>query len=59
MKLNYVPLLPLQREHEVLTDNEYTWDAKAVPDGYYRVRVDASDELSNPDAFALHRDADQ
>ena len=43
---------PLQRESDVLTASEYTWDTDAVPDGYYRVRVEASDELDNPQPLA-------
>src|SRR6201999_3607685 len=39
----------LQRESEVLTATEHSWDTDAVPDGYYRVRVEASDELDNPE----------
>jgi len=32
---------------EVLTKKEYTWDTSGLPEGRYRVRLDASDELSN------------
>lgn len=39
----------LLRESEPLTASEYSWDTEAVPDGYYRVRVEASDELDNPE----------
>lgn len=35
-------------EHETLTATEYTWDTRPIPDGWYRVEVEASDELSNP-----------
>jgi hypothetical protein len=45
----YIPLL---RESTVLTDAEYTWDTEAAPDGYYRVLVEASDELDNPEPLA-------
>ncbi|MEY4578919.1 MAG: hypothetical protein RL701_3622 [Pseudomonadota bacterium] len=41
--------LPLLRESVVLTDSEYSWDTDAVPDGYYRIHVEASDELDNPE----------
>ncbi|MCC6523699.1 MAG: hypothetical protein IT373_13670 [Polyangiaceae bacterium] len=33
---------------EILTKSEYSWDVAGLPEGKYRVRVDASDELSNP-----------
>lgn len=33
---------------EVHTKTELDWDSAALPDGKYRVRVEASDELSNP-----------
>ena len=39
---------PLLREHQVLTKTEYLWETSALPDGYYLVEVEASDELSNP-----------
>ncbi len=42
----------LVRESEVLTATEYAWDTEGVPDGYYRVRVEASDELDNPTPMA-------
>jgi hypothetical protein len=41
------------RESETLTALEYQWSTAAVPDGYYVVSVEASDELSNPDALTL------
>jgi hypothetical protein len=33
---------------EKLTKDSYTWDTADMPEGEYRVRVTASDELSNP-----------
>jgi len=33
---------------EELTKPSYSWDTNGLPEGHYRVRVDASDELSNP-----------
>jgi hypothetical protein len=36
------------RESEILTKTSYDWSTEAVPDGYYRVRIEASDELDNP-----------
>ncbi len=41
------------RDSETLTALEYQWSTAAVPDGYYVVSVEASDELSNPDALTL------
>ena len=46
------------REDEELTDDEYKWDTSGVPDGFYVIRVEASDENSNPDAFALRATAE-
>jgi hypothetical protein len=34
--------------HEVLTSESYSWDTADLPEGRYRVRVLASDELANP-----------
>jgi outer membrane protein assembly factor BamB len=42
----------LLRDSDVLTATDYSWETDAVPDGYYRVRVEASDELDNPAALA-------
>jgi hypothetical protein len=33
---------------EVLTKAELEWDTTALPEGKYRIRVEASDELANP-----------
>lgn len=49
---------PLLRESEVLTSAEYSWDTEGVPDGYYRVRAEASDELDNPKPTARKHSAD-
>jgi hypothetical protein len=35
---------------EKLTSESYTWDTSALPEGRYRVRVIATDELANPPA---------
>lgn len=40
--------LEATRPDEVLTKTELDWDTAALPEGKYRVRVDASDEISNP-----------
>jgi sugar lactone lactonase YvrE len=40
-------------EESVLTEPKHTWDTGSIPDGYYVVRVDASDEQSNPESLTL------
>ncbi len=42
----------LTRPDEVVTSDDYKWDTSMLPEGWYRVRVSASDELSNPPARA-------
>jgi sugar lactone lactonase YvrE len=37
----------------VLTDPKYVWNTESVPDGHYAIRVEASDEPSNPPDRAL------
>jgi hypothetical protein len=44
-------------EHETLTAVEYAWDTSALPDGWYVVEVEASDELSNPRDLVLRSTA--
>lgn len=40
---------------EVLTKADFDWDTSALPEGRYRVRVEASDELANaPDQVQKH-----
>jgi hypothetical protein len=36
------------RPEEVFTKSEVDWDTLALPEGKYRVRVEASDEIANP-----------
>lgn len=43
----------LLESDEVLTKKEYVWDTSGLPEGRYRFRVDASDELSNAPGRAL------
>lgn len=33
---------------EVLTKSDYDWDTASLPEGKYRIKVEASDEASNP-----------
>ncbi|UCH28923.1 MAG: hypothetical protein JSV06_11690, partial [Myxococcales bacterium] len=44
-------------EDVVLTDAKYTWNTGSIPDGYYVVRVEASDEEANPDEHMLRSSA--
>ena len=48
--------LPLFGEEVELTEPSYTWDTTSVPDGWYVVEVEASDERANPATHVLrHR----
>jgi len=38
----------LLRDSDVQTSTDYTWETETAPDGYYRARIEASDELDNP-----------
>jgi hypothetical protein len=40
--------LDATRPEEILTKTELDWDTATLPEGKYRVRVEATDELSNP-----------
>lgn len=42
------------RSDEILTADEYQWHTESIPDGWYVVRVEASDELENPPTLALN-----
>ncbi|HET6416401.1 MAG TPA: hypothetical protein VFG22_08905 [Polyangiales bacterium] len=44
-------------EDTVLSEVNYVWDTDSIPDGYYVVRVEASDEGSNPEALTLRSSA--
>jgi hypothetical protein len=44
-------------EDTVLTEPKYVWNTGSIPDGYYIVRVDASDEENNPPARTLRSNA--
>lgn len=41
------------RSDNVLTETHFTWQTESIPDGWYVVRVEASDELDNPGSLAL------
>jgi len=40
------------RDGEVLTKSEYEWETTALPEGKYRLRIEASDEPANPPDLA-------
>lgn len=44
-------------EDTVLTEPKYTWNTGSIPDGRYIVRVEASDEPSNPERLTLRSSA--
>ncbi|MCB9595248.1 MAG: hypothetical protein H6719_21195 [Sandaracinaceae bacterium] len=48
------------RSDQVLTDTNHEWQTESIPDGWYVVRVEASDEMDNPNALVLRdsRDSD-
>lgn len=45
------------REDTVLGEAKYSWDTGSIPDGYYVVQVEASDERSNPANLTLRSSA--
>jgi hypothetical protein len=48
----------LTKKDEVLTKESYDWDTSTLPEGRYRVRVVATDELSNPPDLVTRDDAE-
>ncbi|HEV8547947.1 MAG TPA: hypothetical protein VGQ57_02945, partial [Polyangiaceae bacterium] len=48
----------LTRKDEVVTKETYDWDTSTLPEGRYRVRVLASDELANPPDRVTRDDAE-
>ncbi len=46
------------REHETLSSTEYSWNTASIPDGWYVLRVEASDEQDNPGGLSLTHSAD-
>jgi hypothetical protein len=51
-KLSYQPegykkWIPIQTDKDI-TRPRYEWDTESIPDGYYRIKVWASDEKANP-----------
>jgi hypothetical protein len=48
----------LSRKEEVVTKENYDWDTSTLPEGRYRVRVVATDELANPPDQVTRDDAE-
>jgi hypothetical protein len=48
---------PLLRDHELLEQSDYNWETRSIPDGYYRVRVEVSDDASNPEPYVASAEA--
>jgi hypothetical protein len=42
------------RPDDVLTKQELDWETAALPEGKYRLKVDASDEMANPPGAVTH-----
>jgi hypothetical protein len=45
--------LPISRDRQPLRKTEFRWDTESIPDGWYTVKVVASDEEANPPGNAL------
>ncbi len=39
---------PITREDEPISGTEHSWNTESLAEGWYRVRVEASDEIANP-----------
>ena len=44
---------PITKDDDPLTATEYSWSTEALAEGWYRVRVEASDEIANPIGTSL------
>ena len=49
---------PLLHDSDIVTGSEQNWETDGVPDGYYRIRVEASDEFDNPEALVQKSNAE-
>lgn len=49
---------PLTRDDEPISASDYSWNTEALAEGWYRVRVEASDEIANPLGQALKHGLD-
>ncbi|QQR91555.1 MAG: hypothetical protein IPJ88_07490 [Myxococcales bacterium] len=48
----------LHDRSEILRKTEFVWDTQSIPDGFYQVRIEASDELANPEKLMRKSYAD-
>ena len=48
---------PMFLEDHVVNEPKYTWNTGSIPDGYYVLRVEASDEEANPENLTLRSEA--
>jgi hypothetical protein len=49
---------PITKEDEPISGTEYSWNTESLAEGWYRVRVEASDEIANPLGQALKHGLD-
>jgi hypothetical protein len=49
---------PITRDDEPISASDYTWNTESLSEGWYRVRVEASDEVANPIGTALKHGLD-
>jgi len=49
---------PITKEDDPITASDYTWNTEALSEGWYRVRVEATDENANPIGQALKHGLD-
>lgn len=49
---------PITKEDEPIATSDFSWQTEALAEGWYRVRVEASDEMANPLGQALKHGLD-
>jgi hypothetical protein len=49
---------PIVKEDEPVSGSDFSWQTEALAEGWYRVRVEASDEIANPIGQALKHGLD-
>lgn len=49
---------PLTKDEDPISASDYSWNTEALAEGWYRVRVEASDEVANPIGLALKHGLD-
>lgn len=47
---------PAMPPDHILSDREFEWETAGLPEGTYRVKIEATDELVNPPALVLHHE---